>query len=630
MKFDAFFGGSYQSQAVTADQERTINFYPEVLQSPGATSRMVLYPTPGVQNINISGQLGAGFGRGHYALNNQEFAVLGNILYEIESSGFMNSRATVAVDDNPATICGNGEGQFLVTSGGNAYIYDNATMGCTQISGLDGKARMGGYLDGRFLVLDNAASPPTLYISAVFDGLTWTPGTDFAQRTLAPDPWRSFKVVGRYIWLFGELTTEIWQDVGANFPFAPFPSSLIPYGIAAPFSAALVGDGVAWLAVNAAGKRCVMYAAGQNPESISTYPLESALGEYNSVASAVGDSYSDRGHTFYLLSVEDEPETTYVWDLETKLWHERATWRYELNKYEAWRPRFHAYAFGEHRILDSAGSYLYKMHPEITTDVDSLPIRRMRRAPAIQNEDKRIFYPRLQLDVEPGLGLGDDTPNRPRPSMVSFEMRRTTGRLLAIDDGDWASNISGAYNYYQADHDRLLSDIVFFLTGKRSGANILICEQHTTDIWGTQFQAGLTRLGHTFSQTLTHQTLNGYVMGDFDMTIMYTLSGGDYLLIDPYLDAGGAILTVLGVTGDTTWARYGFKVTTAFPWWQSPILAHPYLNPMICPTLGGSPYNKFILTSPMYVAVAPTILTGTTTLFTNENGEYMAALWEKN
>ena len=38
MKYEAFIGGSYESQSITADCERTINWYPEKLESNGATS----------------------------------------------------------------------------------------------------------------------------------------------------------------------------------------------------------------------------------------------------------------------------------------------------------------------------------------------------------------------------------------------------------------------------------------------------------------------------------------------------------------------------------------------------------------------------------------------------------------
>lgn len=411
MKFDQFFSGSYESQAWTADEEKLINWYPEALQSSGATAQKVLYPTPGVSAV--SSQL-SGNGRGHFAQADREFAVIGTRFYEVKRDGSAVQRGLVAPSNDPATISSGGDlcGQLFVTSGGYGYIYDLAADTLTQIAALNGRAYQGGYLDGRFLCLDQKSS--TLLVSSLADGLTWAPGSDFAQRSLAADPWKAMKVVGRYIWLLGETTSEIWQDTGATFPYAPYPGSLMSFGIAAPFSAAVIGNDIVWLGRTASGRTCVLRATGVTPTTISTYPLETAVSGYSDVAQAVADAYSDRGHTFYLLSFDNE-NVTWAWDAETQLWHERGTWISELNRFASWRPRYYAYAFGEHRILDSSGGYIYRMSSDYPLDVGGLKIRRLRRCPAIVTENKRVYYQAFELDLEPGSGMTN-------PSWASFGM----------------------------------------------------------------------------------------------------------------------------------------------------------------------------------------------------------------
>lgn len=415
MRFDGFIGGSYQSQAVTADQERTINWYPELLESPGATAKAVLYPTPGVVTLAVA--TGRGNGRGHFALNGREFAIIGGTFYEVLSTGELVSRGDVATDDNPATISSNGEGggQLFVTSGRNGYVYDLSTNALSQVNALNGKASQGDHLDGYFLALD--AVTATLYISHLMDGTTWDTGIDFAQRSIAPDRWIGMKVVGRFLWLFGERTTEVWYDTGAAFPFAPHPSGLVQYGIAAPFSAAIIGSDVIWLASTQGGRRCVVRASGFTPQPISTRPLETAIANYAEVNSAIGEVYSEAGHTFYLLSF-DPASVTWAYDESTQMWSERGTWIANENKFTAWRPRFYAWAFDQHRMLDAGGGSLFEMSRDYSTDVDGLYIRRMRRAPAIMNENQRVFYSAFELDLEPGLG-------ELRPSQASFTMAST-------------------------------------------------------------------------------------------------------------------------------------------------------------------------------------------------------------
>jgi hypothetical protein len=73
--------------------------------------------------------------------------------------------------------------------------------------------------------------------------------------------------------------------------------------------------------------------------------------------------------------------------------------------YSALRPRFHAYAFNQHRMLDSDTGALYRMSSSISTDVGGAGIRRLRRAPALVKENQRVFYSAFELDLEPGLGL---------------------------------------------------------------------------------------------------------------------------------------------------------------------------------------------------------------------------------
>lgn len=407
MKFEGFIGGSYESQAVTADQERTINWYPEMLESQGATAQRVLYPVPGVEELSDPASDVLKWGRAHIYIGGREFMIIGSVLYEGLADGTTTSRGTVpgvaSAGATPCTISSSGDtgDELFITYEGQAAGYNLTSNAFVSAGGADGKSRHGGYLDGYFLALDTVTS--TLYISNSADVTQWDTGTDFSQRSLAADPWKAMKVVGRYVWLFGELTTEIWQDTGDRFPFAPLVNNVIQYGIAAEWSAAIVGDDVIWLARNTNGRLCVCRAGGVTPEVISTHALEFAIGGYDTWDDAVAWSYSDQGHEFYVLNFDTEG-ATWVWDAATGIWHERGSWDTSTSEWEVWRPRYHAYAFGEHRILDSRGSKLYQMDPSFTTDVLGEAIRRQRRSPALMSEDRRVFYSQFELDLEPGLG----------------------------------------------------------------------------------------------------------------------------------------------------------------------------------------------------------------------------------
>ena len=160
------------------------------------------------------------------------------------------------------------------------------------------------------------------------------------------------------------------------------------------------------------GQGAIVRAAGLRPEVVSSTAVQLALQGYESLEFAVGDTYEDQGHTFYLCTF---PSGNTTWCMDTNLppamaWHERATWIAESARYDAWRPAFHAFAFGQHRMLDRTGGQIYQMSSTVYTDVlDSTgtarPIRRLRRAPALVYRNDRLFYPGFELDIEVGVGL---------------------------------------------------------------------------------------------------------------------------------------------------------------------------------------------------------------------------------
>ncbi len=438
MRVPGFIYGSYQSQAFTADQERTVNMYFENIESPGPSKRAALYPTPGVETLSTAAVTP---GRAHFYEDNREFAVIGITFYEIDSFGALTSRGTVALDSNPATISSNGDGggQLFITSGGNGYIFMLSTNTLTQIAALNGKATMGDHLDGYFLALD--ATTSTFYISNLLNGLTWVTGINFAQRSIASDPWKALMVVGRYIWLLGEVTSEVWYNVGTTFPFAPYPSGLVQFGIAAQFSAAIADAQIMWLGNTRFGGGYVLKAAGFQPEIVSNFATQKAFDEYDKVSDAQAFAYSDLGHTHYILSFPTE-DTTWSYDLQTRLWTERGTWSAPANKYLAWRPRWHVRAFNEHRLLDASGNAVYRMRSDLLTDVDGLVIRRLRRAPAMETENEEIYYTAFELDLDPGQGTVTGQGSNPQ---VMMRMSDDGGKTWGIER--WRS--AGKIGEYQ-------------------------------------------------------------------------------------------------------------------------------------------------------------------------------------
>lgn len=415
-QYPFFVNAAYRSQSPIADQEALINWYVEPMESPGATVKTALYPTPGVEAFATVTQQG---GRAMFAQAGRCFAVIGTKFYEVFSDGTTTDRGTVVDDFFPATIASNGDGglELFITAGGKGYTYDLVTNTLTQTVGVGGTnltsavASFGGSLYGYFVVLDVPDS--RFYISNLLDGTIWD-ASQFAERTIGQDPWVSMYVSSYgQIWLFGGQTTEVWYNNGTSpFPFAPDPSGLMPYGCAAPYSVREAGDQIVWLATTANGGYQVMAAKGFNPQRISTYALENAIASYSQVDDAYGETYNDLGHMFYLLTFPSQQQT-WCYDFRTGLWHERGTWIAENNTYDAWRPQWHAFAFNTHLMADRDTGTIYRMSKDFALDVDGRPIRRVRRAPAIFLEHTKLKVSRIEVLLESGLGTTTGQGQRP-------------------------------------------------------------------------------------------------------------------------------------------------------------------------------------------------------------------------
>jgi hypothetical protein len=134
--------------------------------------------------------------------------------------------------------------------------------------------------------------------------------------------------------------------------------------------------------------------------SISNYPP-------NQIAAW---TYEEGGHKFYVLNAYGG-SNTWVYDVSTGMWHERAYWDGSDNDNPC-LARCHAYTTpgftgtgGAHYVGALNSGKVYTQSLSVYTD-DGGAIRRQRRAPHLTEEERTIFYHRLQLDIETGVFTG--------------------------------------------------------------------------------------------------------------------------------------------------------------------------------------------------------------------------------
>ena len=427
MNYPGLIGPSYQSQSPVADCEMLMNWYPERLETPYGRNRAALYPTPGFTPFVGAAQGITDVGcRAGFAMNGRSFMVIGAGFYELFGNQTVTRWGSVTQDQYPATISSNGAagGQLLITSGRDAYSFVLATNTFAVIGALAGLATMGGMVDGYGLVFNGQNS--TVYVSALSDFTSWTIGTNYFQRSIAPDPWRAMVIRRSEIILVGEYTGEVWRDVNAAIgqPFAPDLGAVFNAGTSAAWSVKVSDDLVVWLKNTPAGDGTIVAMTGYNPQRISNYGVETAISGYgraSSVADAETLIYSDVGHTFPVFQF---PMANGTWAFDTaggNYWHQRGAWNAPLNRFDMWKPRIYWHAFGRHLVGERATGTIYQMDSTLGTETNGVDgVRRVRVAPPLYAVDgNRMWVDRMDLELQSGVGTQTGQGANPKIMMES-------------------------------------------------------------------------------------------------------------------------------------------------------------------------------------------------------------------
>lgn len=431
--YPGFVGPSYLSQSPVADCEMLMNFYVELLETPYGRSRSALYPTPGLTPFVGFDQGVVDVGcRAGFEMNGRSFAVMGQGFYELFANNSIIKRGTVAANDQLATISSNGVlGQLLITSGGNAYAYDLNTNVLTQIAALNGLATMGGVVDGYGLVFNGNAT--IVYVSAVGDVSNYTIGTNFFQRSIAPDPWRAMVIRRSEIILVGEYTGEVWRDVNAGIgqPFAPDLGAVFNAGTSAPWSVKVSDELVVWVKNTPAGDGTIVAMRGYVPEKISNYGVDTAVAGYRrdmALADAETLIYQDIGHTFANVRFP-RGNATWTWDTTSTYWHQRGYWNAPQARFDLWRPRVHWTAFGRNLVGTADSSTIFELDNDVTTEADGTSTRRVRVAPPLYATDgQRLWCDRLGVELQTGVGTQSGQGQHPQAMLrISNDYGQTWG-----------------------------------------------------------------------------------------------------------------------------------------------------------------------------------------------------------
>mgnify|MGYP003329348727 FL=1 len=399
-------GSTYVARSVNAADARMVNLFAEVLQE--GKEAAYLQRCPGLLNLAT---IGYGPIRGLWSFSSDTttaFVVSGNSLYKIDTNYNATLLGTIA-GTGPVSMADNGI-QLFIAANGPSYIYNNNTNAFAPITDPDFPGAVTvGYLDGYFVF--NEPDSQKIWITQLFDGTSVDP-LDFASAEGSPDGVVGLIVDHREVWVYGTNSVEVWYDTGASdFPLQRIQGAFNEIGCAAPYSIAKMDNGLFWLGADARGQGMVYRANGYTGQRISTHAVEWHIQQYGNLSDALAYTYQQDGHSFYVL-IFPSANTTWVYDVATQTWHERAGW----SNGAFTRHRSNCQMAFNNKVIvgDYENGNIYAFDMDTYADNGQIQkwLRTWRALPPGQNNLKRTAQHAMQIDLESGVGLnlgqGDD------------------------------------------------------------------------------------------------------------------------------------------------------------------------------------------------------------------------------
>jgi hypothetical protein len=304
----------------------------------------------------------------------------------------------------PVSIADNGTQIFLACNP-DGFIYNEVTNVFAQITDPDFTGAVTvGYLDGYFVY--NEPNSQKVWVTQLLDGTSVDP-LDFASAEGSPDGLVGLIVDHREAWLFGTDSVEVWYDSGAaDFPLQRIQGAFNEIGCVSAYTIAKMDNGLFWLGTDARGQGIVYRANGYTGVRISTHAIEYAIAQYGNISDAIAYTYQQEGHAFYVLTFPSG-NATWVYDVATQAWHERAGWDTPLGQFTRHRSNCQCNFGGNIIVGDYENGNIYTLNLNVYADNGGIQkwLRSWRALPTGQNTLKRTAQHSLQLDCESGTGL---------------------------------------------------------------------------------------------------------------------------------------------------------------------------------------------------------------------------------
>lgn len=232
---------------------------------------------------------------------------------------------------------------------------------------------------------------------------------DIAAKSGSADNIVGIATVHKELWLIGSLTTEVWIGTGAaDFYFQLVQGAYIDHGCAARYSISNQDVAVFWLMQDRQGDAIIVKGSGYQISEISTPAIVAALKTYVTIEDAIGYSFQQQDHAFYVITFPIANKT-WAYELVTGQWHELA-WLDSNGVLNRHRGNCAMFVYGKNIIGDWENGNIYSLEPDVLTDNET-PIVRIRTFPHMIDDGKRVNYNQFIVDLQVGTTEISALPN---------------------------------------------------------------------------------------------------------------------------------------------------------------------------------------------------------------------------
>lgn len=261
--------------------------------------------------------------------------------------------------------------------------------------------------------------------------------TQYFNAESSADSIVALKSVGERLYLFGTRSIEIWQRGSGEYEtwIRTSYTTNASNGLAEQNSIAVVDSTIFYIGSGDSYAKGVMCVTGNNYTKVSDDWLEAKLLKEFS-GRAIGFAYAVGSHRFYCITLPTVDET-WVYDTDTKEWHQRVSRVLNTGLERSWRPM--ALVWFDDRFYAACNDGTVYLHTEEYYWEDfagegRLPVLRRRQGAVIVDEERPFVFD--ELSIECNVGSWENYEVEPKMLLeISKDGGNTWGNVRSVSMG---------------------------------------------------------------------------------------------------------------------------------------------------------------------------------------------------